>query len=552
MERPKFVRIVLILAATAFGADRPLKAQSSDAEVQVLFDEPDPSFALGNADTSANEPTTPMADQKDPAAAPVETTKPAPVAKPKPKPAPKKKAPPVFPGPKVLPPTGPYKPLYFDNDFSNKGKPGEPYVFGEEAKLMKFEFLDVDCVFSTGGEIRHRYLDQDNRLQPGGPGRSTYDQLRWRHYFDLKAGDNLRFYVESIFADSYGEDLPAQAIDVNRWDFLNAFVDVKLFDTETGGTQTLRYGKQELLFGRQRLVSPLDWANTRRNFEGFRYLVKEKDWKMDLFAVNPLNSATGFRSVTQFDNQLDKANRDVWFSGTYFTYTAIENTNIDLYWMWLDDSEPTAGRADGNRHTFGARLAKLFPVDDASVWDLDIEGGYQFGRDFGQDVQAGFATAILGHTWKKLPWTPRISGLAYYGSGDNDPTDDENNTFCVMFPLGHAYWAISDNLSGQNLIDLCAQAEVKPTAKTALVSAWHHFQLASGDDVLYNVAGAPVGTPGNGRDVGQALDLYGYYAMNANLDLQLGYSWFWYGEFIDRTTPRGDCTQFYVQTSVRY
>jgi hypothetical protein len=52
--------------------------------------------------------------------------------------------------------------------------------------------------------------------------------------------------------------------------------------------------------------------------------------------------------------------------------------------------------------------------------------------------------------------------------------------------------------------------------------------------------------------VGQALDLYGYYAMNANVDVQAGYSWFWYGGFIDRTVPRDDCTQFYVQTSFRY
>ena len=62
----------------------------------------------------------------------------------------------------------------------------------------------------------------------------------------------------------------------------------------------------------------------------------------------------------------------------------------------------------------------------------------------------------------------------------------------------------------------------------------------------------PVGTPGNGRDVGQALDLYGYYAFNPNFDIQLGYSWFWYGQYIDNVAPRGDATQFYVQTSFRY
>ncbi|MBX3442397.1 MAG: alginate export family protein [Planctomyces sp.] len=473
--------------------------------------------------------------------------------KPAPRPAapPKKKTPPQFPGPKVLPPTGPFKPLFFDNDPRFPNPADCPDDWCADGSGAAFELGDVDFLLSSGGELRHRWMSQDNRLQPGGPGKTDYQLWRWRHYLDLKAGDRVRLYVEGIDASSFGEDLPEQPIDVNRWDLLNAFIDVKVFDTGTG-TQTLRYGRQELLFGRQRLVSPLDWANTRRNFSGFRYLVREPDWKLDVFAVNPVNSATGYRSVTEFDNRFDRPNRDVWFSGAYWSYTAIENTNIDLYWLWLDNSDPTPGRADGRRHTIGGRYSELAPQADGRVWDFDVEAAYQCGDDLGERVNAGFATAILGHTWKKAHWSPRLSGLAYFGTGDVDRSDGQTNTFDVLFPLGHAYWAISDNLSGQNLLDLAAQVDVRPTDKSALVAAWHHFQLASDDDVVYNVAGAPIGTPGNGTDVGNALDLYGYYAFNPCFDVQLGASWFWYGEFIDRTTPRGDATQFYVQTSLRY
>ena len=33
-----------------------------------------------------------------------------------------------------------------------------------------------DCLTaSVGGELRHRYMDESNRLRPGGPGDSTYD-----------------------------------------------------------------------------------------------------------------------------------------------------------------------------------------------------------------------------------------------------------------------------------------------------------------------------------------------------------------------------------------
>lgn len=485
-----------------------------------------------------------------PESAPVQVV-PAPAPK---KPAPpKKKVPPAFPGPKNLPPTGPYKGVYFDNDFSYKGKPGADYVFGEELKLMKLDMLDTNFVFSSGGEFRHRYMSQDNRLQPGGPGQDTYNLTRWRHYLDLKAGDNFRFYVEGIDAASFGEDLPVQAIDENRWDLQNFFMDVEIFDTGTG-THTIRAGRQELIFGRQRLVSPLDWGNTRRNFEGLNYIVKEQDYKLNLFCVNPVNSATGFNSVAVNDHKFDQANRDVFFSGAYYSYTALENTNIDLYYLWLEDKVQVPGRADGRRHTIGSRYSKLFPQDGGRVWDMDVEGAYQFGSDNNKNVQAGFATGVLGHTWKNAPWSPRLSGLFSYGSGDRNSADGQNNTFYTMFPLGHAYWGLSDNLSGQNLLDYAMQLDVKPTKKTGATAAYHFLDLASGGDRAYNVAGAPIGAPGNGTDLGQALDLYGHYSVNSNLDFQAGYSWFFYGDFINNqaATRRNDASQFYFQTSLRY
>ena len=123
-----------------------------------------------------------------------------------------------------------------------------------------------------------------------------------------------------------------------------------------------------------------------------------------------------------------------------------------------------------------------------------------------------------------------------------------------MFPLGHAYWGILDNLSGQNLIDYSAQLDLKPTKKLGVTSAYHLFNLASSGDRVYNVAGAPVGAPGHGTNLGQELDTYGYYAFNPNFDIQMGYSWFWYGSVItgQAATHRQDASQAYIQTSLRY
>lgn len=529
--------------------------EETSAEISTTADEVSNGVIV--PDAAPQNAATPSSDTA-PATVPepmIEAPPPLP-APPPPVPAPKKKTPPQFPGPKTLPPTGPWKTLFFENDFSYLNNPVHDHLLGEELKDVPFCLFDVPFKVSTGGEIRHRYMNEDNRLRPGGPIQSDNHLIRWRQYVDVKAGDRLRFYVEGIEADSFGGEAPVQQIDVNRWDLQNYFVDGKLFENDWG-THTARYGRQELLFGRQRLVSPLDWANTRRNFQGVRYMVKGDDYKLDLFSVNPVNSATGYQPVAQYDSQFDQPNRGVQFSGGYFTYTGIKNTIIDSYYMYQNTQVDVVNRPDGSRHMLGSRVSHLYPILDecdqeCRVWDFDAEGAFQFGKDNGQDVFAGMFTSIVGHSWKQVPWAPRVSGLFYYGSGDRSPTDTRNNTFSVLYPLGHAYWALSDNLVGQNLFDYALQLDLKPTKKTAITGAYHWFELASDGDRAYNVAGVPVGTPYHGRNLGQAVDLYGYYAVNPNLDVQLGYSWFFYGSFIEQTAPRGDATQFYVQTSLRY
>jgi len=83
-------------------------------------------------------------------------------------PKPKKPAPPAFPGPQTLPPVGPWKLMYFDNDFSYKKDPNHEYFLGEELKDMPLEVFGIPVLLSTGGEIRDRYMNESNRLRPGG------------------------------------------------------------------------------------------------------------------------------------------------------------------------------------------------------------------------------------------------------------------------------------------------------------------------------------------------------------------------------------------------
>ena len=478
------------------------------------------------------------------------------------------------------PPPQPWKPCFFDNDFSYKKAP-HTHLFGEELKDMPLDSIvpwDIaeDTRLSVGGEVRHRYMNENNRLRApfGNSGaRSTYDLVRWRQYFDLKHSDWVRVYIEMIDASSTGNDLPITGIDVNRWDLQNAFVDLKVLERDDKPVW-LRAGRQELLFGSQRLVSPLDWANTRRNWEGLRINSPGTTWDLDAWLVNPVNSGTFGTAggtgpglgVNKNDHEFDQAQKDILFGGAWGTYKGIKDHTIDTFFLYDRHSRAFPGGNGfpnvppnsfpvGDRYTLGTRWLGTFPADGGDRSYLtDVEGGYQFGDDKTKTVQAGYFTGGVGHVWKTVKWEPTIWGFYDWASGDNNPADGVNGTFFQHYGLVHAYLGLIDNVARQNTSDLNYRFTVKPTKKLQLQAAQHFIQLANANDSLYTITGQKFGSPGgHGSDVGQELDLLATYTYNQNFSIEMGQFWFWYGDYIHNVQPtRQDAQQFYVQTTFRY
>ncbi len=110
---------------------------------------------------------------------------------------------------------------------------------------------------------------------------------RFRLFGNLQYGEGLRGYAEMLDAVSYAEDKPARQIEEDRFEMLNLFVDARMLEAEDGDL-FVRIGRQELLYGSERLISPLDWANTRCTFEGYKLFWKGKDWNVDAFYSRPV------------------------------------------------------------------------------------------------------------------------------------------------------------------------------------------------------------------------------------------------------------------------
>jgi hypothetical protein len=406
--------------------------------------------------------------------------------------------------------------------------------------------LGDDWMFSTGGQVWSRYMNLDNaRLTQAD---DVHTLFRARAYGDLWYRDQFRLFGEFITAQSFWYDLNPQAIDRDRADFLNLFVDVKVAES-CGKAWYLRVGRQELLLGSQRLVSPLDWANTRRTFQGVSLWHQGETWDTTLFWVQPILQNPG--EVNSVDNNQN-------FAGAWFTYKPEKGRLVDLYYLFLDNTnnltQQGIERAPFHVHTLGSRY---MGDKDHFLWDL--EAAVQLGERGEQSILAGMLTAGAGYHFENAPLNPTFWLYYDFASGDGSPNaGDRYSTFNQLFPFGHYYMGWIDLVARQNIHDVNAHLYLYPTPWMMVWFQYHHFRLAESRDALYNAAGAayrrdPTGAAGT--DVGNEIDLVINFHLTKHSDLMLGYSKLWGGGFLDATSgPNAakDADQLFAIYSYRW
>ena len=432
-------------------------------------------------------------------------------------------------------------------------------VAGDEPLLKPLKNQTTgNLTWNAGGELRYRHMNEKNRLRAGGPGHSAYDLVRLTPFVEMNYGDFLGGYVQAIDASMTGLDAPYTATpgDVNRTDLLQYYAELKV--PVADGQLRYRYGRQFLQYGAQRVLSPLGWSNTFRNFEGHKFLYTHESLSVDGFVMQSLNGPAG---NTPHPHSFDSADSSRWISGLYSTWKGIENNDLDLYFLHFEEQQPGVAAMDGRRNPLGTRLAGKQSVKPerlpSGTWNWDVEGAWQFGHDnFGtsamREVQAGMVGAAGGFAFDELPWQPSPGVIFYYGSGDRDPASGRINTYTSLYPLGHAYWGQIDNFSGQNLVDYGLQFSLKPASRLSIVNQWHWFDLAQPGDRIYNIAGTALNGSGD-RNVGNELDVVARYTHSKTLNVELGYLLFFYGDAVTQgSLTRADAEQVYLQATYSF
>lgn len=444
------------------------------------------------------------------------------------------------------PPVSPYAPYAlmttpaFDIDFRYLEKPEHEKDIFDPIKRIH---LGDDFLLSFGGNFWYRYMrESDARLTNTS---DNYHMIRSRFHVDFWYQDRIRLFAEFLDARTFGQALAPLATDVNHTDMLNVFADIKVA-TVKDGPAYLRVGRQELLYGSQRLISTLDWVNTRRTFQGVKGFWRTPTFDLDAFWVRPMVTERN-----NFDNWDEKRE----FFGLWGTYKPMKGHLADFYFLSLDDNRNLAvGRAgvrgDSITHTLGSRLA-----GDYNQFLYELEGMYQFGQYSNQDISAFAVASGAGYHFKGKPLNPQFWLRYDFASGDNNLTDGSRTTFNQLFPFGNYYLGWIDRVGRQNIHDFNAQLNLHPLPWANFTAQYHRFYLANKRDFLYNAAGAATlrdATGQSGSYVGDEIDFRFNIHVDRHEDVLIGYSKLFAGDFLKAQAPRVSPDLFYVQYNFRF
>ena len=424
----------------------------------------------------------------------------------------------------------PYRLNRADEDYLYLRDPGRRTDFWDPLKYVPLNDSG-SWYFSFGGEARERYEYFNHPTW--GQGLQDHGYLLQRYFLhgDLHMGEHVRLFSQLQSSLEDGRKGGPRPSDEDELDLHQAFLDVKL-DSGGDSSCTLRSGRQELAYGSQRIISVREGPNVRQSFDGFRVIYRGGDVQIDGFATKPAQTN---RHV--FDDGTDNA-RALWGGYAVLPFPFLTKGNIDIYYIGLFRRTASfdQGAARETRHSLGTRLWRT-----TAPLDYNFEFLYQWGSFGKGDIRAWTAASDTGYTFAALPLRPRIGLRADIASGDEDPANQDLQTFNPLFPKG-AYFSEAALIGPANFIDLNPCIDLHLTDRLTIIFDWDFFWRESTRDGLYNSALARVrsGKTSDAHYIGSMPQAQLFWDIDRHLSFTAIYGRFFAGRFLKETGPGED------------
>ncbi len=314
----------------------------------------------------------------------------------------------------------------------------------------------------------------------------------------------------------------------------------------------IRFGRQELSYGSQRLLGAFDWSNVAQTFDAGKVMLEFEKQKLNIDIFG--GGKTPVKSPREQDDFYDGSANDR-VGGYYAVYKGLKDLTIEQYVINRNTDGQTisfsqTGDGEVEDYTIGGRV--LGKIAD-TAFDFELEAAKQVGNSGALDANAQMAIGILGYTFD-MNWKPRLSFEFDYASGDRNRTDGKRQTFDNIHPTNHLFYGYMDFVSLQNINNYKLQIKADPTKKLNLQTDLHFIYLDSPKDNLYGANKVIKRATVAGADayVGSEVDLLAKYQVTSFLSTMVGYSHFFAGNFLKDTGSSNDADFVYIQTVVNF
>ena len=389
---------------------------------------------------------------------------------------------------------------------------------------------DGSAWLTIGGSARARWMSYRNfQVSDASAMQNDYTESRTILSADLRiarpSGRYVRLFAEGRDAQGYGRTLPGgiRVNEADRSDWQNALAEAG------SGATFVRYGRQELSVGRERLVGVADWMNARRSFEGWRGVSTVGALRVDVFD----GRVVAVRTLSP-DRPDSTTHLRVATAGSASERAAARTFQPALWQSYAVDLETRNGL--DRRVTAGVRSLWRTPLG-RGVLSIEAEAASQRGHLAGKTVDAWFGVLEATTAWRAVRWSPSVMIGVDVASGTGADSARHADTFQPPYATAHAFNGIADVFGRGNLFEQRAGLGAEPFAALQLQAVARRFARVRIEDGVYTKTNSVMRAAGRStaRAVADEFDLTATMALGRYLQLQAGFAIVQPGAFLRET-----------------
>lgn len=245
----------------------------------------------------------------------------------------------------------------------------------------------------------------------------------------------------------------------------------------------------------QRLIGPFNFAHVGRSFDGLVGSFTRGWLNFTLMAAHPTQGGFDLAAMKEIDEI------DVLYAAVNLTRPAfMPNGDARIFYIYYgddrgvlkSDNRPAPVRAadlqDISLHTEGVHWIHILPTGvgplDFLAWGALQQGEWGLLNHFAWrwDVEVGWQPHAL-------PWKPWLRVGYGRSAGDDDPRDDDHETFFQILPTARLY-SFTTFYNLMNNEDAFVQLILRPLRGLVWRTDFHNIRLSEARDLWYQGAGA--------------------------------------------------------------